>query len=76
MHMDFSEWLKTNIISKNIEYINYHEFTERKVIDKGGFGVVEMAEWNSREIKVALKKLIKDDVIKEFVKEVCCISFL
>ena len=77
VYTDSHEWLKINITSKNIDYIDYNEFTKHKEIDRGGFGVVKMAEWDNHGIKVALKKLIKDDVIKEFVKEVCCIiSFL
>ena len=73
---DSREWLNTNITLKNINYIDYNEFTRHKVIDKGGFGEVKSAEWNNRGIKVALKKSIKDDVIKEFVKEVCYINVL
>ena len=66
-----SEWLETSIKSKNIKYFDYKEFTEHKIIGKGGFGVVESAEWNKHGIKVALKSLKDENVIKEFVKEVC-----
>jgi len=69
--MDYCKWLKENIQSKNIKYFNYNEFTERKIIGEGGFGVVKSAEWKNRGINVALKSLKDEDVIKEFVKEVC-----
>ncbi len=78
--IDSYEWLKTNITSKNINYIDCNELTGHKVIDKGGFGIVKSAEWNNRGIKVALKNLkeetLKEDVIKKFVKEVCYINLL
>jgi len=68
---DYCRWLEESIQSENIKYFNYNEFTERKIIGEGGFGVVKSAEWKNRGIKVALKSLKDENVIKEFVKEVC-----
>ena len=74
-NIDSRKWLKRNIQSENINYVDHNEFTELKVIGEGGFGIVKSAEWKNRSIKVALKRLKDENVIKEFVKEVCKFSF-
>ena len=69
---DFNEWLETSIKSQDINYFNYHEFTEHKVIGEGGFGVVKSVEWKNRGIKVALKSLNgSQNMSAEYLNEVC-----
>lgn len=58
--------------------INLHdynkEFTDKKVIGRGGYGTVEKAQWARRGV-VALKSLLEgtrlnENIVQEFVSEV------
>ena len=52
-------------MEEGINYIKYNNFSNIEEIDKGGFGVVNKADWNDR--KVALKSPLNnsENILKE-----------
>lgn len=74
----FNDWIDKKIENGDIDYIEYREFNNVKKVGKGGFGLVESADWNSCGIKIALKTLldsssVDENSMNEFVKEVILI---
>ena len=68
--MTLKDWIKEKIRDENITYFEYSEFSNIAVIGKGGFGIVNKADWTSGGIQVALKMLLNSIDIEELVKEV------
>ncbi|CAG8491510.1 9411_t:CDS:2 [Acaulospora morrowiae] len=74
--IDNFEWLEDAIKDGYINSFNYNQFSDVKEIGKGGFGIIESAEWGIFERKVALKRLKKEvcqldkPSIKEFLREI------
>jgi len=78
----FIDW---QIKGGEINYIEYSEFSNVKLVDKGAFGIISSADRESYGIKIALKILVdnpsvkednKDNVnyINDFVKEVTLLT--
>ncbi|CAB4426330.1 unnamed protein product [Rhizophagus irregularis] len=70
----FNDWIATKIKNGDIDYIEYREFNNVKKVGRGGFGLVESADWKSCGIKIALKSLldnspVDENSMNEFVKE-------
>ncbi|KAF0485176.1 kinase-like protein [Gigaspora margarita] len=51
------EWFERGISDGHINYHEYDKFTNREIIDVGGFGTVYKHEWQGCELTVALKCL-------------------
>ncbi|UZO27050.1 uncharacterized protein OCT59_019259 [Rhizophagus irregularis] len=70
----FNDWIDKKIKNGDIDYIEYREFNNVKKVGRGGFGLVESADWKSCGIKIALKSLldnssVDENSMNEFVKE-------
>ena len=68
------DWIEEKIRDENITYFEYNEFSNISAIGKGGFGIVNRADFTSGGIQVALKMLlnsvVKGNDTEELVKEV------
>ena len=66
------DWIDMKIKDGNIIYFDYSNFNNIGKISKGGFGIVNRANWNDGGIKVALKSPLNNDENQKenFLKEV------
>ncbi|CAG8636812.1 1560_t:CDS:2, partial [Acaulospora morrowiae] len=74
--IDHFGWLEDAIKEGHINSFDYSQFSIVKEVGRGGFGIVECAESELLERKVALKSLRTDNVsqldeisFKEFLRE-------
>jgi serine/threonine protein kinase len=66
-----NQWFEGGIAEGYINYYDYTEFKNIKVIGYGAFGDVYQATWKSSNTVVALKSFRNDNlIIKEIVNEV------
>ena len=63
------EWIDTKVENGDINCFGYKNFGNIEIIDKGGFGVVNRADWNDGGIRVALKSLLNNSTINEKQKK-------
>jgi serine/threonine protein kinase len=72
-----TQWIENGITGDYINYYDYSEFGNIKLIGKGGYSNVYRATWENSNTVVALKKFINiednsnNSLIKEIVNEVC-----
>jgi serine/threonine protein kinase len=71
------QWFKDGITEGYINYYDYTEFNNIKIIGYGAFGKVYQATWRSSNTIVALKLFENNNLImKEIINEVCNIMFV
>ncbi|CAG8828151.1 17181_t:CDS:1, partial [Gigaspora margarita] len=65
------KWFEEAINQSQINFINYDEFYNFRIISKGGFGSVFKVEWKDTEMIIALKKIDidYDKNARRFIKE-------
>ncbi|RIA92862.1 kinase-like domain-containing protein [Glomus cerebriforme] len=56
------EWIDIRVEDGNIDYFEYKNFSNIEKIGKGGYGIVERANWIDGGIKVALKGLLNNSI--------------
>jgi serine/threonine protein kinase len=70
------QWFKDGITEGYINYYDYTEFNNFKVIGYGAFGRVYQATWKSSNTTIALKSFENNTLImKEIINEVYGIMF-
>ncbi|KAF0467212.1 kinase-like protein [Gigaspora margarita] len=71
--VDSEEWLKNVTDQGYIRLYDYSEFSDRKLIGRGGFGIVYKAKWEDCKLAIAIKQLnimpIEEKTIKRLTKE-------
>ncbi|RIB03122.1 hypothetical protein C2G38_2123750, partial [Gigaspora rosea] len=71
--VDLEEWFKNVIDEGYIRLYDFSKFSDRKLIGRGGFGIVYKAKCKDCELAIALKQLniipIEEKTIQRLTKE-------
>lgn len=68
----YVEWLKKSITDGYLDYLEYSEFVNKKLLGRGAYGSVVRANWKNTDTILALKSFNNQTstIYKEVVNEV------
>lgn len=73
----YTNWLEKSIIDEYLNYYDYSNLKNLKLLAGGGFGRVYCANWKDSDVTYAIKMFYNHkSSLKEIVNEVCNKHFL